>query len=225
MSDNFNRVLVTGFDAYGGRTDNPSAEIAKRLAGKTIAGVEVHCSIFPVVNSGLQSRLERVITANKPSAIIALGLCPGEGLIRLERLAANYSNFEIPDNSGERVTGLVIDGAPAAFETTLPLAKIQSNLIASGIPARQSNSAGTYLCNALMFSALHYCFEHLPECLCGFVHLPLLPSQVCDLLITDDSAVDPYHQTSIASMPIEMQLQAIEVVIKSIVPGSHSGKH
>ncbi len=210
------KILVTGFEAYGGRKGNPSADIARALHGKKINGRQIYASVLPVVNDDLPSSVRHLVESVNPTAIVALGLCPGEAMIRLERLAANYSCFEIPDNAGAYYRGPVVAGAPAAYESTLPLDLMQTNLLAAGIPARLSNTAGTYLCNALMFQLLHYCSTIYEDRPCGFIHLPLVPSQVCDLMKGGDSAMDSHHQSSIASMPLEMQKNAIETAIACI---------
>jgi pyrrolidone-carboxylate peptidase len=67
-----------------------------------------------------------------------------------------------------------------------------------------------------MYRALHYCATELPDCRCGFVHLPFMPSQVCDLISRGESVIDPHHQNAIASMPLTMQREAIRLVIQCI---------
>lgn len=217
MSDTSRKILITGFEAYGGRQGNPSAEIATALNGITVGNASIEGVVLPVVNHQLQSTVSALIDTIQPVAVIALGLCPGEAMIRLERLAANYSSFNIPDNAGDRYTGAVVEGAPAAYETTLPLQDIQKALLAAGIPARQSNTAGTYLCNAMMFSVLHHCAQSGLDCPSGFVHLPLMPSQVCQLMRGEHSPIDSHHQNSLASMSLEIQQLAVEMVVELLV--------
>ena len=115
--------------------------------------------------------------------MICLGLWPGTPLLRLERIAVNIADFEIPDNVGHMTRGPVVEGGAEAYRSTLPIHAIQDRLLAAGIPARLSGSAGTYLCNALMYHALRACAEHAPGVPCGFIHLPYLPEQVASLLL------------------------------------------
>ncbi|MEM7258915.1 MAG: pyroglutamyl-peptidase I [Pseudomonadota bacterium] len=216
MSDKNKKILITGFEAYGGRAGNPSAEIATALDNVTINNAVVRGVVLPVVNHHLQATVQDLLHKENPTAVIALGLCPGEAMIRLERLAANYSSFNIPDNAGEQYTGPVVEGAPAAYESTLPLQLIKCTLLAAGIPARESATAGTYLCNAIMFSLLHQIATEQRDCPCGFVHLPLMPSQVCNLVSGNQSVIDSHHQNSMASMALEMQQRAVEMVVELI---------
>jgi pyroglutamyl-peptidase I len=142
-------ALVTGFEPYGGHTLNPSAKVALALDGAEIGGLRIVGRVWPVTFAGLLQRLEAALDEAQPAVVIALGLCPGEPMIRLERFGVNLADFEIADNSGEWLKDAPIarDGATART-ATLPLRAIERALLDAGIPARLSNTAGTYLCNA-----------------------------------------------------------------------------
>jgi pyroglutamyl-peptidase len=170
------RALLTGFEAYGGRGDNPSALVAEALDGQVIGGLKVVGRVLPVALAGLAARLERLIARTRPSLVIATGQAPGEPVIRLERIGVNLADFELPDNRGRRVRDRpLVRGAPDALFATLPLRAIHARLVARGIPARLSETAGLYLCNAALFHLLLALKGKVP---CGFVHLPSLPAQV-----------------------------------------------
>ncbi len=209
-----NNILVTGFEGYGGRSDNPSAEIALALDGQQIGGKQVTSAVLPVTNHNLRNNLVSLIETVNPSAIFCLGLSPGESVVRIERLAANYSRFEIADNAGEQYCGSVVSGGPAAYEATLPVEPMLQSVLSSGIPARLSESAGTYLCNAVMYHALDYCATTSRTCQCGFIHLPFMPSQVCDVL--NHGGVD---QTRLSSMSLTDQKQAVVAMIECVAGG------
>src|SRR5271163_3363920 len=147
-------ALVTGFEPYGGFALNPSAEIARRLDGARIGRVPVVGRILPVAMAALDGALAAALRDVDPVAVILLGLAPGEAVIRLERVALNLADFAIPDNAGARVADRPLAGqAPAALWSRLPLRAIQAKLLAAGIPARLSETAGTYLCNAALYRA------------------------------------------------------------------------
>ncbi len=152
-------MLLTGFEGYGGRSLNPSEQVVKRLAGTEIAGLRVVGHTLPVNYRELGPRITQLIEELRPRAVICLGLWPGSPLLRLERIAVNIADFEIPDNVGLMTRGPVVEGGPEACRTTLPIHAIQERLLAAGIPVRLSASAGTFLCNALMYHALRACAE------------------------------------------------------------------
>jgi hypothetical protein len=99
--------------------------------------------------------LPALIDALRPQLIVSLGLWPGEAMLRIERMAANWSWFELPDAKGHRQNGRVIDGGPDGYLSSLPADMMQAAIRAAGLPCRQSGSAGTYLCNATLYTVLH----------------------------------------------------------------------
>ncbi len=211
-------MLITGFEGYGGRRDNPSEEIARALNGAVIDDATINAAVLPVTNYNLRDNIVALIEKYQPDVVLCLGLAPGENMIRLERVAANYSRFEITDNAGEIQHGPIIDGGPEAYQTTLPLDQLQSSLLECGIPARVSHSAGTFLCNAVMYHALDYCAVHYPDTRCGFIHLPYMPSQVRDLVsrVQEKKSSELEHRSDLASMSLADQTKAITAVIKSL---------
>ncbi|OED38639.1 hypothetical protein AB833_19115 [Chromatiales bacterium (ex Bugula neritina AB1)] len=216
-----NEILITGFEGYGGRSDNPSAAIAEALSGREIAGHRLNTRVLPVTNHDIRENITSLIDELKPRAVLSLGLAPGEKMIRIERVAANYSHFEINDNSGQRYTGVIEKDGPQAYATTLPVEDMLAAVHECSIPAYLSNTAGTFLCNAVMYHALHYCSEQNLDIACGFVHLPYLPSQVCDLLTATvkSSEVELHQRSDLASMSLEVQLAAVGALLKRIIDG------
>ena len=207
------RILVTGFEGFGGRKDNPSAEVATALNGTGFENSIVVSRVLPVTNHDLQSNLIKLLEELKPAVVLCLGLSAGESVVRIERLAANYSRFDIADNAGERYCGCVVADGPAAYETTLPVDAMLAAVNRCGIPARLSNSAGAYLCNALMYHALHYSVTSKADYISGFVHLPYMPSQVCDIMSRENGAIDT---SSLSSMSLDDQKRAVIEIIRCI---------
>jgi len=197
-------ALVTGFEPYGGMGLNPSAEIARRLDGATIAGVPVVGRRLPVDLARLDDALKLAWADIDPVAVILLGLAPGETCIRLERVALNLADFPIPDNAGAKARDTrLARTAGAALWSRLPLRGIEECLLGMGIPARLSESAGTYLCNAAMYRALSWLPQRVP---CGFIHLPLLPAQVA-IGLESGAPAQP-------SMAFPVQRRAIEIALE-----------
>lgn len=210
-----NTILITGFEGYGGRADNPSSDVALVLDGASFGQSTVVGRVLPVTNYNLRENVVELIDLHQPDVVLCLGLAPGEKMIRLERLAANYSRFEIKDNSGDIYDGPVVADGPAAFDSTLPLDRVLAAVLECGIPARLSNTAGTFLCNAIMYHTLEYCSGVLPDTRCGFVHLPYMPSQVSDLISATGAKrkLEMEQRADLASMALETQIEAVRAIV------------
>src|SRR6056297_2873851 len=102
-------ILVTGFGAYGAGSENPSEQLARALDGSDCAGMPVCGHVLPVDFNRVRVELPALIDALRPRIVVLLGLWPGEPMIRIERVAANWSLFELPDNAGHRQNGKVIE--------------------------------------------------------------------------------------------------------------------
>jgi pyroglutamyl-peptidase len=209
-------MLLTGFQSYGGRAVNPAEEVVKALDGVEIAGRRINGRTLPVNYVELGPRIGRLISETKPGAVICLGLWPGEPMIRVERIAVNIADFEIADNVGALEHGLVVEDGPAAYPTTLPLHAIRDRLLEEGIPARLSVGAGTFLCNALMYHALHASAGRDPAPSCGFIHLPYLPQQVAGIVhdTRDEARFELHQRGDLASMALETMIEAIRLVVR-----------
>lgn len=203
-------ALVTGFEPYGGMNLNPSAEIARRLDGARIGGIPVIGRLLPVDIAKLNGALKAALADLDPVAVILLGLAPGETCIRLERAALNLADFPIADNAGTKARDQPLDRrGDAALWSRLPLRAIETRLLGMGIPARLSESAGTYLCNASMYRALSWLPRRVP---CGFIHLPLLPAQAA-IGLESGGAPQP-------SMAFPVQRRAIEIALELTLESS-----
>jgi pyroglutamyl-peptidase len=209
-------ALVTGFAGYGGRGRNPSGEIARAVDDKIIAGLRVAGRVLPVSYFSLQCALQNLLTELKPRVVISLGLWPGEPVIRLERVGINVADFEIPDNEGAYITDAAVsgNGASAAL-ATLPLRTVEEDLLAAGIPARVSSTAGTFLCNATLYRVASIAQTMRPPPLVGFIHVPYLPEQVADLLRTlrQERKLELHQRADLASMDMATMVRSVELAI------------
>jgi len=210
-----NVTLVTGFEPYGGRGMNPSAEVVKRLDGLEIEGHHVAGRVLPVSFQALRARVGPLLDELEPVLVVSLGLWPGEPTIRLERIAVNVADFEIPDNDGLVLRDdVVAAGAGGALLTTLPLRAIEQALLRAGIPARLSTTAGTFLCNATLYTFLDAepVRRGVP---CGFVHLPYLPEQVAALLeqLLEGGSTEIHQRADLASMSLTTMVEALRIVL------------
>ena len=209
-------ALITGFEGYGGRGRNPAGETALALDGRMIAGVRIMGRQLPVSFSRLTAGLTGIFDEVAPDIVISLGLWPGEPMIRLERIGINVADFEIADNEGAlRTDARLSDNGSPAILATLPNRAIRDALLAVGIPARISSTAGTFLCNATLYTALSYALRNRRPALTGFIHVPYLPEQVAELLGSIETArqLELHQRADTASMDLAVMVRALEIAV------------
>lgn len=166
-------ILVTAFEPFGGDALNASQEILNALPA-TLGGVRLEKRLLPVTFFAASVIAVEDAAALRPDAIVCLGQAGGRDAVTPERVAVNLMDAKIPDNDGfQPVDQPVIPNAPAAYFSTLPVKAMVDHMRGVGVPARLSDSAGSYVCNALMFAMLH----RMREIPCGFIHVPYLTKQ------------------------------------------------
>jgi len=171
-------VLVTGFAPFGGETVNPSQLIAQELDGHTIAGHRVIGATLPTEFASSLATLKKLLDRHKPALVLSLGQAGGRAEISLERVAVNLIDARIPDNAGAQpVDVAVVENAPNAYFSTLPLKAMLAGLNQAGIPAALSHSAGTFVCNQVFFGLAHALRARRKRVRGGFIHVPYLPEQ------------------------------------------------
>ncbi|MDQ2971755.1 MAG: pyroglutamyl-peptidase I, partial [Pseudomonadota bacterium] len=142
-------ILLTGFTPFAGETINPSWQAARALDGKIIEGHRVVAVELPTTFDGTPALLRRALRSTNPRVAIATGLAGGREGISLERVAINLIDARIPDNAGvQPVDASVIEGAPSAYFSSLPVKAMLAAMQSAGVPAELSFSAGSYVCNA-----------------------------------------------------------------------------
>ena len=176
------RVLVTGFDPFGGEEINASAETVKRLKTAPPANLDLSVRILPTEFVRAPLVLEKAIQLLEPELVICLGQARGRHCITPERIAINVSDARrMADNAGDRPTDVpVVEDGPTAYRSTLPVRAIEERLRTNGIPAQVSNTAGTFVCNHVFYSLMHLISTSRPEIMGGFIHVPVLPEQVSE---------------------------------------------
>ncbi|HLJ64161.1 MAG TPA: hypothetical protein VKT70_08655 [Stellaceae bacterium] len=209
-------ALITGFEPYGTHRINPTARLVEMFEGTMIAGLEIKARCLPVRLDGLLPRLQTLFDEVRPALVIALGLYPGESMIRLERFGVNLADFEIGDNDGVKLVDASLEPqGNLSRAATLPLRAIASALLAAGIPAHLSTTAGTYLCNATLFTLLGLIERSGRAVPCGFIHLPYLPEQVA--LTLEEAAegrIELHQRADLASMDFALMRQALKLAIE-----------
>jgi pyroglutamyl-peptidase len=136
---------------------------------------EVTCAILPTEYMSAEIQIIKLIDSVGPDILICLGVDSSSTELRLERVALNIDNAPIADNAGDiRHSCMIIPNGPPAYFSTIPFKEIWKELINSGIPARISHYAGTYVCNHVYYTSLHYITTNKLDVVCGFIHIPLL---------------------------------------------------
>ncbi len=172
------KILITGFEPFGGSHCNPSEKVACALEGYSSPGLTVTTTVLPVDHQRGPQALLAVIQQVSPDAVICLGEAARRSQVSVERIAINLLDFRLPDNAGNQICDQpILPDGPAAYFATLPARAIQQRLLTAGIPAELSLSAGTYLCNQVMYCLLHRLQETGLKIPAGFIHLPPLPEQ------------------------------------------------
>ena len=146
------------------------------------------------------------IRLEKPDVVMMLGEGSRRFRINPERVAINVDDFRIPDNSGNQPKGeLIVEGAPAAYFSTLPIYEIVERLQKAKIPAAISNTAGTYLCNRIFYSVMHFIAVENLSTKAGFIHLPYIHEQTIDKQI-DFPSLSLFSVVEAVRMAIEVSL-------------------
>lgn len=172
------RILITGFEPFDGERVNPSHEAGVRLAGVGIDGADCHYLRLPVERFRAVELAVAELRRLRPDAVIALGQAGGRARITPERIAINVDDFRIPDNGGAQPRDQAhVEDGPAAYLCTLPVRAMTEAIVAAGVPAAISNTAGTFLCNHIAYGLLHAAATKRWRTLVGFVHVPYLPEQ------------------------------------------------
>lgn len=199
------KILLTAFEPFGGESINPAFEAVRCLPDR-IADAEIIKQEVPVVfNLSIQqvtARLDEI----QPDVWLGIGQAGGRFDITLERVAINISDGRIADNAGYQPLDEPIDpDGETAYFASLPIKAIVAEIRKQQIPASVSNTAGTYVCNHLMYGVLNHIHKNQLPMRGGFMHIPFLP----------DQAVTKPNPTP--SMALDLMIKAIETAIQVIV--------
>lgn len=166
------KLLLTGFVPFLDNPINPTEEIVNALAGKIIGRYEIVGRILPVEFAESAIQCTRYIDELKPDVVISLGLAAGRNKVTPERIAINCRDGAA-DNSGVKLQDAPIEeDGPAGYFSTLPIRSFVDASVEKGYPASISNTAGTYLCNNVMYSVLHKIERENLDISAGFIHIP-----------------------------------------------------
>ncbi len=181
MPNKINRILVTGFDPFGGESVNPASEVVLQLDGIEINDCEIIAEEIPTVYGDSAEKVKKLIDEVEPDVVLHVGQANGTHGIRVERIALNLNDARIEDNEGNQPKDEVIaDDGPTAYWTTIPTRKIVESVKEAGIPSFLSYTAGTFVCNHVIYSTAHHIEKNDLPIHYGFIHVPFLPEQAVD---------------------------------------------
>lgn len=185
------KVLLTGFEPFGGESLNPSWLAVQALDGTQIAGHRVVAAQLPTVFGDSLAALDRLLHAHKPALVVCVGQAGGRQAISLERVAININDARIADNAAAQpIDTPVVAGAPNAYFSTLPIKAMCLAVLKSGITAEISQTAGTFVCNHVFYGLMHKLATRrgFSRTRGGFVHVPYLPAQGTPSMPLEDIA-------------------------------------
>lgn len=203
------KLLVTAFDPFGGEQINPSLEAVKLLPEK-ISGAEIIKLEIPTVFYQSKNRVDQAVKKYRPDIVLNIGQAGGRSALTVERIAINQDDASIPDNMGQQPIDqpIQVEG-PSAYFSTLPIKAMVQKIVEAGLPAHVSNSAGTFVCNHIMYQTLFMTATKFPEIKAGFMHIPFIPEQVI-------------HRPNTPSMSLEHIVEGIIASIQAII--DYNGK-
>lgn len=206
------KILVTGFDPFGGDAINPAFQAVKLLP-ENIAGAEVAVAEIPTVFGKCGDVLRRLIKERRPDAVLCVGQAGGRSVISVEKVAVNLMEARIPDNEKMQPSDEpVVPGGPAAYFSGLPVKAMVRAVREQGIPAGISYTAGTFVCNDVMYRLLHMAATEFAGLRGGFVHVPFDTAQVVE------------RPEGTPSMPIATIARALEFAVRAIVENTEDIK-
>lgn len=198
------KILVTGFDPFGKDSINPAIEAVKLLPDK-IGDTDIIKLEVPTVFYESSAVIEVAIKKHQPDYVLNIGQAGGRMEMTPERVAINIDDARIKDNQGQQPIDQPIqpEGAPAYF-SQLPIKAMVDYMKKAHVPASVSNTAGTFVCNHIMYQMIHFTMNHYPNIKAGFMHIPFIPEQVVT-------------QPNLPSMALEYIVKGIIASLQAII--------
>lgn len=198
------KILVTGFDPFGGESINPALEAVKKISNN-IDGVEIIKIEVPTVFKKSIDTLDKAMEEHKPDVVLCVGQAGGRFDITPEKVAINLDDARIKDNEGNNpIDELIFKDGETAYFSSLPVKAIVKNIKENNIPSSVSYSAGTFVCNHIMYGLLYLIDKKYKNVKGGFIHVPFIPSQVLE-------------KKNMPSMALEDITKGLEFALKAII--------
>lgn len=202
------KILVTGFDPFGGEKINPALETVKLLPNEILKAQIIKLEIPTVIGKSVE-KIKELIEKESPDVVLSIGQAGSRADISVERIGINIDDCRIPDNEGNQtIDEPVVQDGPAAYFVTIPIKAIVKKIRENKIPASISNTAGTFICNHVCYGVSHIAAKRTAQgkpMKSGFIHIPFLPEQVIG------------KPASTPSMSLDMMVRGIELAIEAII--------
>jgi len=197
------KILMTGFQPFAGEKINPSLEAVKMLEDN-ILGAEIIKASIPVVFGKSIEKLDEIIKIEKPDIVICVGQAGGRYEVSVERVAININDGRIQDNNGNQpIDEAIYEDGENAYFATLPIKAMVEEMKKGNVPATISNTAGTYVCNNLMYGLLYLINKKYHNIKGGFIHVPFIQEQVINKSST------PYMNLNEISRALTLAIKAV----------------
>ncbi|AKC95938.1 pyroglutamyl-peptidase I [Sneathia vaginalis] len=205
------KILVTGFDPFGEDKINPAIESVKKLPDE-IKGVEIIKLEIPTVYMKSLEKIDEAIKEYNPDVILSIGQAGGRPDITVERVGINVDDYRIKDNEGNQpIDTKIYDDGENAYFSNLPIKAIVENIRKNNIPASISNTAGTFVCNHVLYGVQYLLDKKYPNKKSGFIHIPFLPEQVIS-------------RPNTPSMSISTIVKALTLALEAIIENDSDKK-
>ena len=205
------KILVTGFDPFGEDKINPAIESVKKLPDE-IKGVEIIKLEIPTVYMKSLEKIDEAIKEYNPDVILSIGQAGGRPDITVERVGINVDDYRIKDNEGNQPTDEIIqEDGQAAYFSNLPVKAMVKHMNDNNIPATLSNTAGTFVCNHVLYGVQYLLDKKYPNKKSGFIHIPFLPEQVIS-------------RPNTPSMSISTIVKALTLALEAIIENDSDKK-
>lgn len=205
------KILVTGFDPFGEDKINPAIESVKKLPDE-IKGVKIIKLEIPTVYMKSLKKIDEAIKEYNPDVILSIGQAGGRPDITVERVGINVDDYRIKDNEGNQpIDTKIYDDGENAYFSNLPIKAIVENIRKNNIPASISNTAGTFVCNHVLYGVQYLLDKKYPNKKSGFIHIPFLPEQVIS-------------RPNTPSMSISTIVKALTLALEAIIENGSDKK-
>lgn len=205
------KILVTGFDPFGEDKINPAIESVKKLPDE-IKGVKIIKLEIPTVYMKSLEKIDEAIKEYNPDVILSIGQAGGRPDITVERVGINVDDYRIKDNEGNQpIDTKIYDDGENAYFSNLPIKAIVENIRKNNIPASISNTAGTFVCNHVLYGVQYLLDKKYPNKKSGFIHIPFLPEQVIS-------------RPNTPSMSISTIVKALTLALEAIIENNSDKK-
>lgn len=205
------KILVTGFEPFDNEKINPAWEAVKQLPNN-LEDIEILKFQIPTTFINSYKILFKLIDENQPDVVLCIGQAGGRFDFTIERVAINIDDARIPDNNGfQPVDRPIFSDGETGFFSTLPIKAMVSELNNNNIPASISNTAGTFVCNHIMYALLYYIKKHNLNIRGGFIHVPYIREQIINKKST------PYMELSTIVEALKISIKTIQKYEKDIL--------